>query len=97
MKKRILYLLVFCSANITLLFGQKFIIADDIYYQKGDEEIMEVVVEEEVADTNHNILILDPEVKTYEEGSIIYKNENGENDTIFIFGDPDFYLNPTAQ
>ena len=69
---------------------------DDIYYQKGDE-LMEEENIEEILDTNYNILILDPQVFDYEEGFIIYKNENEQNDTIYIFDDSDFYLNQTEK
>ena len=96
MKKKLLYLLIFSITNISLLFGQRFIIADDIYYQKGDELINENIIEEE-SDTIHNILILEPEIKNYEEGSIIYRNDDGTNDTIYIFDDPEFYLNQSVQ
>jgi|GEM_PF-7008033 len=96
MKKKLLYLLIFSITNISLLFGQRFIIADDIYYQKGDELINENIIEEE-SDTIHNILILEPEIRNYEEGIIIYKNDNGTNDTIYIFDDPEIYLNQSAQ
>ncbi len=94
MKKKLLYLLILSVVNISLLFSQRFIIADDIYYQKGDELINENFVAEEETDTIHNILILEPEIRNYEEGTIIYKNTDGTNDTIYIFDDPEFYLNP---
>lgn len=94
MKKKLLYLLILSVVNISLLFSQRFIIADDIYYQKGDELINENFVAEEETDTIHNILILEPEIRNYEEGTIIYKNIDGTNDTIYIFDDPEFYLNP---
>ncbi len=95
MKKKFLYVLFFVGINISLLFGQRFIMSDDIYYQKGDEVMEENI--EEILDTNYNILILDPQVSDYEEGFIIYKNENEQNDTIYIFDDSDFYLNQTEE
>ena len=96
MKKKFLYVLFFVGINISLLFGQRFIMPDDIYYQKGDELMGEENIEE-ILDTNYNILILDPQVSDYEEGFIIYKNENEQNDTIYIFDDSDFYLNQTEK
>ena len=96
MKKNFLYILFFVGTNISLLIGQRFIMPDDIYYQKGDE-LMEEENIEEILDTNYNILILDPQVSDYEEGFIIYKNENEQNDTIYIFDDSDFYLNQTEK
>ena len=95
MKKKFLYVLFFVGINISLLFGQRFIMPDDIYYQKGDEVMEENI--EEILDTNYNILILDPQVSDYEEGFIIYKNKNEQNDTIYIFDDSDFYLNQTEE
>ena len=95
MKKKFLYVVFFVGTNISLLFGQRFIMSDDIYYQKGDEVMEENI--EEILDTNYNILILDPQVSSYEEGFIIYKNENEQNDTIYIFDDSDFYLNQTEE
>ena len=97
MKKKFLYVLFFVGINISLLFGQRFIMPDDIYYQKGDEVMEENI--EEILDTNYNILILDPQVSDYEEGFIIYKNKNKneQNDTIYIFDDSDFYLNQTEE
>ena len=96
MKKNFLYILFFVGTNISLLIGQRFIMPDDIYYQKGDELMGEKNIEE-ILDTNYNILILDPQVSDYEEGFIIYKNENEQNDTIYIFDDSDFYLNQTEK
>ena len=56
MKKKFLYVLFFVGINISLLFGQRFIMPDDIYYQKGDELMGEENIEE-ILDTNYNILI----------------------------------------
>ncbi len=92
MKKKIVYLAMFAMANFSLAVAQNYIVADDVYYQKGDE-LLDVVVEEEVPDTDYNVLILEPEVRNYEEGVIIYKTDEGKNDTVYIYGDSDYYLN----
>ncbi len=92
MKQKIVYFVLFAMANVSLAMAQKFIVADDVYFQRGDE-VLDVVVEEEVPDTDYNVLILEPEVNTYEEGIIIYKTDEGKNDTVYIYGDSDYYLN----
>lgn len=83
------------ASSLTLSIAQHYIIADDIYYQKGDEIELGEVTEDvpETVDSTYNVLIVDPEVNTYEEGIIIYQNDNGANDTIYFFGDPEYYLN----
>lgn len=73
------------------IFAQNYVLPDDVYYRR--ENFSQKDVQENSSENEENeILISEPRVEDYQEGTIIYRREDGSLDTLHIFGDPEIYL-----